>query len=202
MVDKSLAEDAVRQMAAGIALIQGSSLLFLNAPSRKFGLVDMTSFEQAAADVHPRFGRVMKWIWFSTGAEYLLKGALISTGDLVPLSGPEKLDFPSENEIASWTARAFTSAAKTTRTDYKTMSGMQNGLKQLCGRHGSERERGKSLRAAFLLLGESVRNRDAHAYVPDVRVAHFHLLPLFAEAFNTLLSWSNSELVTTALEKA
>jgi len=44
--------------------------------------------------------------------------------------------------------------------------------------------------AAFDLLRETIRNRDAHAYVPNVRDSHLHLVKaLFMRAFNTLLSW-------------
>jgi hypothetical protein len=201
MTDESLTQDAVRQIAAGIALIRGSSLLMFDAPSLQFCPANINSFETEASSVHSRFGRVMKWIWFSTGAEYLLKGALISTGDFVPLRGTEKLEIPREDEMDAWIDKVFTSAAKSSKTDYKTLSDMQLGLKHLCGRHQSESAQGKSLRAAFLLLGESVRNRDAHAYVPDVRIGHFHLLRLFAPAFNTLLRWANFDVVRKALDE-
>jgi hypothetical protein len=33
------------------------------------------------------------------------------------------------------------------------------------------------LRAAYALLRVSIRNRDVHAYTPDVRDSHFNLVP-------------------------
>ena len=144
----------------------------------------------------------MKWICFSAGAEYLLKGALISTGDFVPALSPPKLDIPRAGEIDAWVDTVFTTAGKSARKDYKTLGGMQQGLKRLCERHAEDLRGGKWLRAAFLLLGDAVRNRDAHAYVPDVRIGHLHLLNLFAPACNTLLKWANAEVVESALDQA
>jgi hypothetical protein len=40
------------------------------------------------------------------------------------------------------------------------------------------------------LLARSIRNRDAHAYVPNVRDQHQSLVPvLFTDVFNLLISW-------------
>lgn len=43
---------------------------------------------------------------------------------------------------------------------------------------------------AFVLLTRMIRNRDAHAYVPNVRNQHEDLLvDMFVPAFNTLVDW-------------
>ncbi|MEX3690329.1 hypothetical protein AB3X91_17575 [Paraburkholderia sp. BR14263] len=43
---------------------------------------------------------------------------------------------------------------------------------------------------AFVLLTQMIRNRDAHAYVPNVRNQHENLLvDMFVPAFNTLVDW-------------
>lgn len=203
IIDEDTTDDAVRQMAAGIVLIKMSSLLVFDENTGQFSPAEMDSFERAASQVHPKFGRVMKWIWFSAGAEYLLKGALISTGDFVPSTGKPKLDFPGQkNAIDAWIDRAFTTAERSEKKDYKTMSDMQEGLKKICKRNSGEERTGKQLRAAFLILGEALRNRDAHAYVPDVRIGHFHLLHLFAPACNTLLAWAEPDVVEMARAQA
>jgi len=42
----------------------------------------------------------------------------------------------------------------------------------------------------YQLLARTIRNRDAHAYVPNVRDDHYSLVPdLFSECFNLLTSW-------------
>jgi len=47
-----------------------------------------------------------------------------------------------------------------------------------------------TLLAAYGLLASTIRNRDAHAYVPNVRDYHFPLVgQLFARCFNLLVSW-------------
>jgi hypothetical protein len=203
---EELRADAVRQIAAGAALIRESSLMTIEFDGRpKFRHVQMAMFEQASRDVHPRFGRVMNWIWFSTGAEYLLKGVLISTRDFAPQPSAPKLDVPLEEDFEAWVSDAFKRARKSRRSDYGTLTGMQKGLKALCGRHlreVTEVRRGEWLRAAFQLLAESVRNRDAHAYVPDERIQHFHLVRMFEPAFNTLLAWAPAAVVRDALAQA
>lgn len=154
MTHDEVDDDAVQQIAAGIALIRASSLMIFDDKSKTFIPTDMQSFERTAADVHPRFGRVMKWIWLSTGAEYLLKGALISNRDFVPSAGTaEKLDLPAADELDKFIDEVFTIARKSPAKDYKTLSAMQEGLKKLCSRHRDEVRRAKSLRAAFTLLG-------------------------------------------------
>jgi hypothetical protein len=50
---------------------------------------------------------------------------------------------------------------------------------------GDERE---LVSAAMKLLTATIRNRDAHRYVPNVRAGHFMAVPrLFVPAFNALL---------------
>ena len=63
-------------------------------------------------------------------------------------------------------------------------------LKRLCLAVHSTQEEQELLLAAYTLLAKTIRNRDAHAYVPNVRDDHFSLVPdLFAGCFNLLVSW-------------
>jgi hypothetical protein len=44
--------------------------------------------------------------------------------------------------------------------------------------------------AGIRLLAKTIRNRDAHAYVPEKRAAHFRLVPeLFVPILNLLAKW-------------
>jgi len=68
-------------------------------------------------------------------------------------------------------------------------------LKRLClavkasGQEVSQQEEQRLL-AAYILLTKSIRNRDAHAYIRNVRDQHFSLVPeLFTDVFNLLASW-------------
>ena len=46
------------------------------------------------------------------------------------------------------------------------------------------------LLASYQLLARRIRNRDAHAYVPNVRDDHHELVPnLFCDCFNLLITW-------------
>jgi hypothetical protein len=44
--------------------------------------------------------------------------------------------------------------------------------------------------AAYTLVARSIRNRDAHAYIPNVRDQHQSLVPvLFTDVLNLLIAW-------------
>lgn len=95
-------EDGTRQLAAGIALLGESGLLRWSEAGSKFEPVRESSFETKAVALHPRFGRVMLWVLFSTGSEYLLKGALIVSGHFTPIPKASL----SENDVP-WTDAWF-----------------------------------------------------------------------------------------------
>ena len=62
-------------------------------------------------------------------------------------------------------------------------------LSRLCAAVNAPQEQ-ELLLATYALLARTIRNRDAHAYVPNVRDDHFSLVPeLFARCFNRLVSW-------------
>lgn len=66
----------------------------------------------------------------------------------------------------------------------------QKHLKALCDSAGATEERQKWLLTAYELLGRTIRNRDAHGYVPNVRGDHFELVSdLFIPCFDLLVSW-------------
>ena len=55
---------------------------------------------------------------------------------------------------------------------------------------GATKEQANLLLAAYSLLASTIRNRDTHAYIPNVRDHHLSLVnDLFAGCFNLLVSW-------------
>lgn len=63
-------------------------------------------------------------------------------------------------------------------------------LKSLCDVKHATVEQRRQLLAGYELLGRTIRNRDAHAYVPNVRDSHFGLVSeLFAGCLDLLVSW-------------
>ncbi|MDY0744803.1 hypothetical protein SNE35_09805 [Paucibacter sp. R3-3] len=192
--------DGVRQIAAGLALLEASHLIHYDHAGQKFQHVSESDFEHAAHAMHPIFGRIMLWLLFSTGSEFLLKGALILTGKLVP-SMKDKLAIPPK-EVASTSAWMDSvvggSAAKVSARNYGTIGGMAASLKSLCDEHPGAGA--QQVIVTFKLLGDAIRNRDSHAYVQGVRAAHFHMTSEFSAAYSTLLSWLPPEAISEAQE--
>jgi hypothetical protein len=66
----------------------------------------------------------------------------------------------------------------------------ESPLRRLCRTAGAQPDQQTKLLAAYEFLAVTIRNRDAHAYVPNVRDAHHFLVAdLFADCFNFLVSW-------------
>jgi len=66
----------------------------------------------------------------------------------------------------------------------------QGCLHQLCDVMSATPTERLTLLAGYKFLQKSVRNRDAHAYVPKVRQRQFAIVDtLFVESFNLLLQW-------------
>lgn len=79
-------------------------------------------------------------------------------------------------------------------TKFGTLGDLTRGnaspLIKLCSSVGASPQEKDWLFAAYEFLRTSIRNRDAHAYVPNVRDSHFNLVPeLFSNCFNILVSW-------------
>jgi hypothetical protein len=187
MTDEQV-EEGKRQLAAAIALLDASGLVHWDPLQRKMMVVDEWDFERKAKELHPQFGRVMLWVLFSTGSEYLLKAALILSGEFTPAT-KEKMSL--ELTEVPWTSDWYNSVINDTSTkqdakDYKTIGRLEGDLKRLCDSHGED---GMKVRVAFKLLGNAIRNRDSHAYVRGVRAAHHHVVSHFAEAYTVMLSW-------------
>jgi len=193
-------KDGRRQLAAGLAFLEESGLMRWDVSNSRFESSHEHDFEERAKALHPRFGRVMLWVLFSTGSEYLEKGALILTGHFTPASK----DKTSLKDIP-WTGPWFqevigNTATKLPAPNYLTLGNGQldGALNQLCG----ARPDANMVRATFKVLADAIRNRDAHAYVKGVRADHHYLTSEFAKAFTALLSWLDPNDVREAAHMA
>jgi hypothetical protein len=172
------------QIQAGLALIEWSGLARLGPDNRLMASPVDHEFENLATGRHPQFGRVLSWAVFAIGCEYVLKGGCLAR-NLTSADPKDVLRPPRWNEdIDAWSAavlkRDSSVLVKTTNTG--TLAGLP--LVKLLGRGPEARQH----RAAVELLRDSMRNRDAHQYVPNVRAAHFQAVPrLFVPALNAVL---------------
>lgn len=91
-------------------------------------------------------------------------------------------------------------------TNFGTLGKLyEKHLPKLCVQKHASKEQQDSVIAAYKLLTKSIRNRDAHAYVPHVRGDHHYLVSfLFTECFNILVKWlpSGPETLNAWLDEA
>lgn len=188
-----IATDGRLQITAGLALLETSKLVEWKLDTERFDSVTQGDFECALKHFHPVFGRVICWIIFSAGAEFLAKGVClrheirIRAQDCVPA-------YPTP-DVATW-LETFQNGSPGTlpTTNFGAIGNLYNGhLQSLCQSQkvGATKNEQRRLLAAYELLGRTIRNRDAHAYVPKKRDSHFYLVrELFIPAVNDLLLWT------------
>lgn len=183
-----------QQIRAGVTLILWSRLAFWNEQSLAFVAAKEAEFESATGHkgVHEELGRLICWIAFSVGSEYLAKGACLLNG--YDLSKDAKVTRPPSlgENIEDWIALVI--ADKPAVNEHDLSFGTLGNL-PLQKIIKADRERNLVL-ASYKFLASSIRNRDAHRYTRDVRAFHFHVVErLFIPAFNILLrSLDQSEL--------
>ncbi len=197
--------DGKTQVTAAISLIKFSQLLRWNPDSAQFDRMPKEQFDSSWSAIDPVFGRLICWINFSAGAEFLAKGVCLLNG--IDIRTTIKVpDYPKPStDLPTW-ARQFrkdpTYAGTVETTKFGTLGDLYNdrptkhnpapnpALKRLCFSVKAADDQRELLLAAYELLAKTIRNRDAHAYVHNVRGSHFYLAyDLFAKCFNLLLSW-------------
>jgi hypothetical protein len=172
------------QVRAGLALIQSSRLAQWDPARCALVAAEPQDFEAAASKVHPEFGRVIMWIAFSVGAEYLIKGTCL-VRDLLHGKAVRALRPPLQSQdVKAWAemVRVNNPAVFENVVRFGTLKSVPFAklLKGLPDREVAS--------AGLKLLRDSIRNRDAHQYVRNVRSAHFRAVPdLFVPALNALL---------------
>ena len=73
--------DARLQVLAGVSLLHSSRLVRWSDEDAQFEHVEHETFESTAfADLDPHFGRLIRWMLFASGAEFLGKGLCLLHG--------------------------------------------------------------------------------------------------------------------------
>ena len=194
--------DGRLQVSAALSLIEGSGLLEWTPELGLFIPVDRDAFEfYCRKSIDPVFGRLTSWISFSVGAEFLAKGMCLVCG--VEIREDREVPQYPTTQIEDWIpiflvdskragmmpATNFGTLGSLVHRDKKTQA-PAGALVQLCQTVNADQRDRELILASYELLSRSIRNRDAHAYVPNTRDSHYHLVPeLFASCFNKLVSW-------------
>jgi hypothetical protein len=186
MTDLISPEEGWRQVRAGIALIEFSRLARWDRVSLTLTPTTAEEFESQDGHgrVHPEYGRLICWIQFGLGSEYLVKGVCILTKHPVA-SKASAVRFPSPGQdLAAW-AKLVNSKPTPDRepvAGFKTFANLPFD-KVLLGRPEEDIHC-----ASINLLASAIRNRDAHRYVQNVRASHFgEAERLFLPALNSLV---------------
>jgi|ERR1035438_3393323 hypothetical protein len=180
-------EEGWRQIEAGVALIVWSRLAFWDPQNLSLVASKESDFESRAGhkEVHGQFGRLICWIEFGVGAEYLAKGVCILRG--CDLTGQTKcIRLPQLGEdIDNWIQLVNENDQSIHESELSFGTLAKLPLGQIL-KPGQERD---LVLASIKLLASTIRNRDAHRYAQNVRTFHFHLVKsLFVPAFNILLA--------------
>ncbi len=193
--------DGRLQVTAGVSLLERSGLVRWCPDQVEFAAVAHEAFEISwRRDVDPAFGRLVCWINFSAGAEMMAKGLCllhkveIRSEKMAPAYPTDDLVAWSTNYLSDWKSGGTMNVVNYgTLQDLVAQNSKTKAPAALCllfdAVHATHQDRNLIL-AAYGLLKTSIRNRDAHAYVPNVRDHHFSLVgELFAKCFNLLVSW-------------
>jgi hypothetical protein len=189
-------EDGWKQIEAGLALVGWSGLATLYGDGYRLQAHgDDDHFEALANERHQTYGRVMSWVVFAVGCEYILKGACQVKGLNVQAKTKPVLRVPPwESNLEEWAK-----AAQKGNNDVMEQVMSTKPWGQLPLAFLFEGTPGKEVHVQSMkLLGQTIRNRDAHRYVQEQRAAHFHAVPrMFIPALNALLDqlvhWSYKE---------
>lgn len=136
------------QVMAAMSLFRLSGLVQWSADSARFTAVPYSIFDLSWRNVDPVFGRFVCWMNFSMAAEFLAKGVCL---------------------LCDLEVRKLRNG----KTVFGTFKDLQKPLRQLCAAVHLEENQRQVILKVYKHLGSEIRNRDAHAYVPNVRTAHF-----------------------------
>ena len=174
---------------AGKKLLEGSGLVrycndsfFCNSDEAGLEAFWGASFDQ-------EFGRYMAWVWFSVGAENLVKAALVCNRLLEQKKGNSRYPFYWHSaDKLHWVDGVL---------EYQRNAGGGYGelgdiwkckLDKLSEKRGFAEDEGKELKAAYKYLTQAIRNRDAHSYIANQRRRDFSAVGgVLVPAFNTLV---------------
>ncbi len=196
---RDLMTDARLQATTGIELLSSSLLVLWNQDLGRFSSPSSSQFESAWRTRHSHpFGRLACWMQLASGSEFLLKGTCLANridfrkNKKVP-SFPQDLDAAWQKELVTdWKL-----GGTQTVTNYGTLGSLTSKSKDGTSIIG---QLGKAVRAkdtettliaaSFEFLQRTIRNRDAHAYVPNVRESHHDVArTILCCSYNLLIAW-------------
>jgi hypothetical protein len=162
--------DGQLQVIAALSVLAFSRLVRWDKVSGNVSATSHDSFESGWKEhVDPIFGRLICWINFSAGAEFLVKGACLLND--IEIRQPDGHYGPLGALL-------------------EKQPSPKNGLRRLCAAVNADAGQQRRLLDAYDYLRKDIRNRDAHAYIPNVRNAHFDdVSGRFIPCFNLLTSW-------------
>ena len=135
------------------------------------------------------FGRYMAWVWFSVGAENLVKAALVCNGLLKEKQQTHSypLYWPNTHK-GNWVEEILQSR-RGPGGGYGMLGEIWKcKLEKLSQKRGISETEGKELKTAYKYLTQAIRNRDAHSYIENQRRRDFPAVEaVFVPAFNTLV---------------
>lgn len=196
-------EEGRRQVNAGLALIVWSKLASWDEPSLSLVASKETDFESDAGhkQIHSEFGRLICWIGFGVGAEYLTKGVcMLKEHDLSRTTKTIRLPLPGE-DITEWIQLVNGKDPSVCKSEVGF--GTLGNLPEVVGKILEPGPNRDLVLASIKLLASTIRNRDAHRYAQNVRAFHFHLVnSLFVPAFNVLIESLNKDQLQDCLSKS
>ena len=164
--------DGQLQVTAAVGLLLFSRLVQWDEASAKFTAVSRDSFESGwRKGVDPIFGRLICWINFSAGAEFLAKGVCLLNGVEIRKPQAGATNFGTLGDLTGEKPK-------------------HDALKQLFHIVEAGEDQQRLILDSYKYLAREIRNRDAHAYVPNVRNDNFDdVCRRFIPCFNLLSSW-------------
>jgi hypothetical protein len=193
-------EDGKLQILAAVALLNNSKLVQWNDGSNRFETTTENEFEAHwRSTIDPKFGRLICWMQFSAGIEFWLKGMCLvhnvdfRTFDQVPCYPELEPDAWAQEFLKDWSfggTMTVTKYGTLGSLTHKPKGGTRAPLDGLLLAAKAREEDALLIRASCSLLARSIRNRDAHAYVPNVRGDHHGTVaPIFSRVLNTTVTW-------------
>ena len=193
-MEGDLVREGKEQIKVGLELIVWSKLACWDKNDFKLVANNADQFEgdQGHERFHNRYGRLICWIIFCVGAEYLGKGFCLVNGhnlsklDKAIQTPDPRIDFGKWIELASQYEK---NKQKTKRIECDEKNyGTLGGLRGVVSKYIEEDSQKNLVEACYRYLASTIRNRDVHYYAKERRRFDFHMVEkLFVPAFNIVL---------------
>ena len=181
---------------AGKTLLEKSGLVLCQGQSFECSNDQHELERRWEENFDPRFGRYMAWVWFSVGAENLVKAAL-TCNELIT-GKPTDLGYPIYAETldkSAWMDQVLDpqpgahGPSEAQKYEFGSLGDIWKcKLDELCYKRDIPPDESKELKVGYKYLTQGIRNRDGHTYVENRRKKDFPAVGgIFVPAFNTLV---------------